>query len=255
MGGGGGIGDSGGGTRNSYGGYVKGTAALTSGQTLYVYVGSNIHCGSLCSTFNGGYNNVSTGTPGLGATDIRLTSGAWDDTASLRSRVMIAGGAGRPGGLVAAAKVGHGGGLNGYDGDGTGGTQSSGGTPDGAFGVGGSAAGGGGGYYGGGGGTWANGGGGGGSSYISGHTGAVAITSASNQAPKAGCATGTTNNACSIHYSGRTFTNTLMIDGAGYRWTNTKGALQAMPNPAGGNYASGRGHFGSGYARITYLGS
>ena len=46
-----------------------------------------------------------------------------------------------------------------------------------------------------------------------------------------------------------------MIDGAGYSWTNTKGSLQAMPNPSGGNYASGVGHSGNGYARITYLGN
>ena len=46
-----------------------------------------------------------------------------------------------------------------------------------------------------------------------------------------------------------------MIDGAGYKWTNTKGSLQAMPNPSGGNYASNTGHTGSGAARITYLGT
>ena len=104
--------------------------------------------------------------------------------------------------------------------------------------------------------------GGGGSSYISGHTGSVAVTSTSSSSPKSGCTTGTNNNACSITPyinpatgSGYTFTNTLMIDGAGYKWTNTKGSLQAMPNPSGGNYASGVGHSGNGYARITYLGT
>lgn len=55
-----------------------------------------------------------------------------------------------------------------------------------------------------------------GSSYISGHTGCVAITSQVDQTPKSGCTTGTTDNSCSIHYSSKIFTNTLMIDGAVY---------------------------------------
>ncbi len=96
--------------------------------------------------------------------------------------------------------------------------------------------GGGSGYYGGGGGSYNSavvGNGAGGSSYISGHTGAVAITSASNQTPKASCETGTTNNDCSIHYSDYYFTDTLMIDGNGYNWSNVKGSLLAMPNPSG----------------------
>ena len=46
-----------------------------------------------------------------------------------------------------------------------------------------------------------------------------------------------------------------MIDGAGYKWTNTKQGLQQMPNPNGGYYASGVGHSGNGAARITYLGT
>lgn len=117
-------------------------------------------------------------------------------------------------------------------------------------------AGGGGGYYGGSGasglssGVWP---GGGGSSYISGHTGCVAITSENSTIPKSGCLTGTTDDSCSIHYSGKTFTNTAMIDGAGYSWTNTKGSLDLMPNPNGGYYESGLGHIGNGYARITIV--
>jgi hypothetical protein len=72
--------------------------------------------------------------------------------------------------------------------------------------------------------------------------------------PKDGCTTGTSDNTCSIHYSGKVFTNTVMIDGAGYAWTNTKGEQQAMPNPTGGFYELGQGHIGNGFARITYLG-
>ena len=93
----------------------------------------------------------------------------------------------------------------------------------------------------------------GGSSYISGHTGCVGVTSLSDTTPKSGCTTGTTNNACSLSPTGLSFTDTVMIDGAGYSWTNVKGSLQQMPNPAGGYYASGVGHTGNGYARITRL--
>ncbi len=124
-----------------------------------------------------------------------------------------------------------------------------------------SAGGGGGGYYGGGGGVTTNcniTSSAGGSSFISGHTGCVAITEGSTSNPRAvkisGCATGTTDNECSIHYSGKKFTNTEMIDGSGYQWTNTKGSLKAMPNPSGGTYSSGIGHTGNGYAKVTYLG-
>ena len=44
-----------------------------------------------------------------------------------------------------------------------------------------------------------------------------------------------------------------MIDGQGYKWTNTKGSRQQIPNPTGGNYASGVGHSGNGYAKITLV--
>lgn len=91
----------------------------------------------------------------------------------------------------------------------------------------------------------------GGSSYISGHTGSVAITSETDQTPKTGCTTGTTDNNCSIHYSYKTFNETKMIDGNGYAWTNTQDSLELMPDPTGGTYASGEGHTGNGYARIT----
>lgn len=113
-----------------------------------------------------------------------------------------------------------------------------------------------GGYYGGGGAginSFGKAAGGSGSSYISGHTGCVAITSDSSSTPKSGCTTGTTNNSCSIHYSGKKFSNTVVIDGAGYNWTNTKGSLTLMPSPNGGIYSSSIGHSGNGYARISFL--
>ena len=116
--------------------------------------------------------------------------------------------------------------------------------------------GGGAGYYGGSGASGLSNGsfaGGGGSSYISGHTGCVAITSETDETPKSGCSTGTTDNSCSIHYSGKKFTNTLMIDGRGYKWTNQKEDVTLMPSPNGGDYASGIGHIGDGYAKITFI--
>lgn len=122
-------------------------------------------------------------------------------------------------------------------------------------------AGGGSGYYGGGSGeacaSNCGGAGGGGSSYISGHTGCVAIASQTSISPRTAngtsCTNGTTTNLCSVHYSNKVFTDTLMIDGSGYKWTTTKGALEQMPNPNGGYYESGTGNSGDGYARITIL--
>ena len=122
--------------------------------------------------------------------------------------------------------------------------------------------GGGGGYYGGAGGSKLASGSfpsGGGSSYISGHTGCVAVASSSTTTPRTGtggasCTTGTSDYICSVHYSDKVFTNTVMIDGNGYGWFYFKDALQAMPNPNGGTYDNGIGHKGDGYARISYIG-
>lgn len=86
----------------------------------------------------------------------------------------------------------------------------------------------------------------GGSSYISGHNGCNAIKESSTAASIVH--TGQPN-----HYSGLVFTNTIMIDGAGYKWTTAKGAQTAMPKPAGGNYSLGSGHTGNGYAIISKL--
>ena len=123
------------------------------------------------------------------------------------------------------------------------------------------------GYRGGaGGGGWYGGGGGargysysgaGGSSYISGHTGCVGVTSTTSSNSKSGCTTGTTDNSCSLSPYGYTFTETNMIDGAGHTWTNEDQGIDnnnLMPKPGGGYYASGVGHSGNGYVRITYLG-
>ena len=88
-----------------------------------------------------------------------------------------------------------------------------------------------------------------GSSFISGHTGCVAITSEQDQTPKSGCTTGASDNICSIHYSNKVFTDTKMIDGAGYNWTNTKGEYNGMPSHDGDDIMIG--NIGNGYAKIT----
>ncbi len=253
-----------------YGGYVSGVINKTSKNTnLYVYIGSS----------GVGYNGGGTGGSGEGggASDMRTINGSWDGASSLRSRIIVAGGGG--GGEDHGGNGGAGGGLSGYAGHCNinagyssdcstvttgnysviavnGGTQTSGDVFGRAYNS--SELPG----WGRGGGGWYGGnssknpyGGGGGSSYISGHTGSVAVASTSSSSPKSGCTTGTTNNACSISPYGYTFTNTVMIDGAGYKWTNVKGALQQMPNPSGGYYASGVGHSGNGHARVTWLGT
>lgn len=102
--------------------------------------------------------------------------------------------------------------------------------------------GGGGGYYGGGGGSIGDsvvGSGAGGSSYISGHIGCVAIDVYSVPI----CSNGNSLN-CSIHYTKKAFSKTIMIDGAGYKWTSSKGSKITLPTNPGGN---------NGYARITFL--
>ena len=279
---------------------------------LYIYTGGSGNTGITSPIVNidGGYNGGGsalnqdccsrTYASGGGSTDIRVASGVWNSTTSLRSRIIVAaGGGGAYSGshhVFAYNNGGNGGGIIGSNGTqgateevdeycyGEGGEQTQGGIityncnqssvvghSRGGFGYGGNfdksgltagyASAGGSGWYGGG----ASGhiaSAGGGSSYISGHTGSVGVTSTSDSSPKSGCTTGTTNNACSITPyinpatgSGYTFTNTVMIDGAGYAWTNTKGSLQQMPNPSGGYYASGVGHSGNGYARITWLGT
>ena len=268
------------------GAYTSGIININKNQKFYVYVGqAGIDTtGTATKTFNGGGYSKDLSSVnydyGGGATDIRVVNGTWNNSDSLRSRIMVAAG----GAATSVTVGGAAGGLTGYQGGtgessyivgGAGGTQTAGGNggvsgtvhqsghgngSSGIFGEGGNAStnggGGGSGWYGGGGGSTASNdtGGGGGSSYISGHTGCVAVTSTSSSNPKSECTTGTTDNSCSISPYGYTFTNTKMIDGAGYGWSNVKGTQELMPNPSGGYYASGTGHTGNGYAKITYLG-
>lgn len=276
-----------------YGAYTAGTIELTQGDNIYMYIGS---AGS-DSTINGGNNGGGSilsgqeayGRGGGGATDIRILNTAWNDSAGLNSRIMVAaggGGANYRGENYGEGNGGAGGGITGYDGEstkntngygyaiGTGATQTSGGyykstagntmtaqnVLTGKWGRGGSngdgginaQSAGGSGYYGGG--LSSHGGGGGGSSFISGHTGCAAVSAEYDVNPKVGCESGGTKKSCSEHYSRKVFYDTKMIDGNGYLWTNVIGVQEVMPNPAGGFFTAGTGNNGSGYIRITYVG-
>lgn len=278
--------------RGSGGAYTAGDISLKKGQRLYFYIGGQPSSNSYDGGWNGGGKADSRrpnfrGYGGGGATDVRILDGAWDDFDGLKTRIMVA--AGGVGGYI----TNPGGGLYGLGNDGSdinyihlGGrpSQTEGGKPGdtttyplsvcqggepkgkgspGSFGKGGdgglASSGAGSGYFGGGGGYRAchnNGGGisGSGSSYISGHTGCVAVSQYStvnNVFPiYSGCTTGTTNNSCSINYSKVYFTNTLMISGDGYEWTNVKGGKRAIPSRDGSNNP---GNLSSGYARVTQV--
>ena len=129
---------------NGKGGYANGILTLTSTQTISIYVGglggfpsSGVTANAW--TFNGGgigypANNSAYGNGG-GASDVRLVGGAWDNTVSLASRVIVAGGGGA--GRNTSYIGGNGGGLIGgtgtffspdQTGGPTGGTQTSGGS-------------------------------------------------------------------------------------------------------------------------------
>lgn len=247
------------------GSYTSGTIRLTKGERLYVYVGGKGMNGQPKTNATGGYNGggiggfgYQGGAAGGGATDIRLTSGSWDDFDGLKSRIMVAAGGSGTSNYNGAVAGGVGGTLNGFSGNlntnsvthplATGGTQTSGGIAggkakgtDGAFGIGGNAqlehgSGGGSGYYGGGGAGFIGAGvstGAGGSSFISGHSGCNAISSASTS-------TNIVHTGSPNHYSGKTFTNTKMVAGN-----------SSMPTYDGiGTMIGNNGH---GYAKITYL--
>ena len=239
------------------GAYTQGTIRLNKNDLLYVYVGSQ------GDGFNSGGTGNGNGKTGGGSTDIRLVreskfhnTTVWTDPESLASRIMVAaGGAG-------AAYNGTGkaaGGLIGYAGTSSAGaTQTTGGTGNmpGSFGIPASsnangASGAGGGYYGGGTQTSSNYLASSGSSYISGHVGSVAIKSASDRTPIDNCETGTDNILCSMHYSGYSFIDTLMIDGQGYKWTTEKYTNVPVMQPTKDGLSTQDGNTGNGYAKIT----
>ena len=273
------------------GGYSAGEIYLTAGTELSIFVGGSPV--NNAAGYNGGGVGEATygGGGGGGATDFRFFDSAtpataWNDAAGLRYRIMVAGGGGGNDNYNngnPAAAGGYGGGLVAGSASearmsgvaaivlATGGTQTAGGTrgtggqataTDGGFGIAGvnaatyATAGAGGGYWGGGGGSHNSSvlvSGPGGSSYISGHTGSVAIIDETGNVPKTGCVTGDVDPACSHHFTNMIFENTIMVDGEGYNWTNARAATaDGMPDPAGGMLATG--NVGNGVARITGLG-
>jgi hypothetical protein len=229
------------------GSYTSGYLYVKKKTELYIYVGS-VGCRSNTSltypvVFNGGggftsgcadFNNCTGG----GATDIRLSSGNWNDFSSLKSRIMVAAGGGGSG---SPSLPGYGGDLTSKTADGaypperwpasysqaSGVSQTSGysfGTAQSSL-----RAGGGGGYYGG---YAENCAGSGGSSFISGYSGCDAISESSTS-------TNIIHTGSPDHYSGYVFTNMEMIAGN-----------SSMPSPSGGTET---GHTGNGYARITFV--
>jgi hypothetical protein len=272
---------------HSRGGYTKGTINFLLNENVYIFIGKQGNNERTTKFNGGGYGGTGAkaGHSGGGATDVRLVDGAWNDFNSLKSRIMVAGAGGGTGTGVYndGGQGSYGGGLIGFSGGyypghgdlsqyGVGGNQTSGGVAGnniysgtginfpGSFGIGGKSesissdygsGGGGGGYYGGGSGGGVQSGGsgngsGGGSSFISGHNGCNAISE--NSTSSSIIHTGSAN-----HYSGKVFTNTVMIDGTGYSWTNVKGGQIQMPKPEGGFYDLGLGHTGNGYAKVDLI--
>ncbi len=255
--------------RNGAGAYTSGIINLEKEEIMYIYVGG-------MKGYNGGgiqkptESHMANEGCGGGATDIRLKNGLWNNSVGLSSRIMVAAGGGS---LSHGGDGGPGGTLRGMDGIpttdpsytganscGYGGTQIAGGAKGyhnfsssttlptaGSFGIGGKGenyygGSGGGGYYGGGGAGINLGGkaaGGGGSSYMSGYPGCIAIQSETNQVPKVQVYSKIED---SYHYSGKIFTEGIMIAG------NAE-----MPN-YNNNQEKMIGNRGNGYARVTYLG-
>ena len=245
------------------GGYTEGLIKLNKDTSLYVYVGATNICkegteGPTDISFNGG-GSADNGDNwpnryfcgGGGATDIRIENANWDNFDSLKSRIMAAAGGGGASFFDSTynfAIGGSAGGLISYVGK-TGSatlavlnpsTQTFGSS----FGIGGSHVtnGGGGGYYGGASASWT--GGAGGSSFISGHNGCDAIKEESTDG-------NIIHTGQSIHYSNLYFTDTVMIDGNGYKWTTEKGEYTGMPSHS--NNSTITGNTGNGYARITLV--
>ena len=230
--------------RGGLGAYTAGDINLLTNTKLYVCVGCYGTRGSKLIYINGGGITFGSASGG-GSSDVRLTGGTWNDFASLKSRIMVAAGGG--GGENLEKHGGYGGALTGganHDNTVLGATQTSG------YGFGVARytllvrynkedgwGGGGNGYYSG----YSSEnreyaglytGGGGGSSFISGYPGCNAIAESSTESNI--IHTGKPN-----HYSGKVFTNSVMIAGNAI-----------MPKPGGG---TGTGHSGDGYCIISWI--
>ena len=257
------------------GAYTRGTMTVKKGEVLYVYVGQKGVTTENSGAWNGGgKKGVETQDgSGGGSTDIRLTSNSsWSNFASLKTRIMVAaGGAGsddtskswtkdmnpNAGGLNSNTKFYNTGYTWTNAGQTTAGsisssTASTGVGSPGKFGSGNLTStiafcGGGGGWYGG---SSSDLGGMGGSSYISGHEGCVAIKSSSTESNiqhRSDSNAKTKSTYVDGNNVSWAFGNTLMIDGAGKRWTTVIGDSYDMPAPSGGTEV---GHTGNGYCRI-----
>ena len=266
------------------GAYTSGVAPFNVDDTLYVYVGQKPGYVSSGKADNpGGWNGGGTGRwdhgdndssgGGGGATDFRYFGSdtpnlTVNNAVSLRYRIMVAGGgsgnawSGNPGHAGALESVPRGratAAVNQITGNsfGVGGTSSVTGKTK----VGNS--GGGGGYWGGrpggarSGNTDDSGQGTGGSSYVSGYTGAVAVRDNSVNTPRYAsdgttlCTNGTTDNTCSIHFTGKVFEDPVMISGesAPAEVVGTDEELEyIMEEPDG---IEVYGHTGHGHARVS----
>ena len=240
------------GIQGGNGGYTSGKVELKRGETLYIYVGNKGEDGTYKKDAEASFNGGGLGTwdheddeaagAGGGATDIRLVSGEWNDFESLKSRVMVAGGGG---GTSWDTQGGAAGGLEGYavNKNTVGGSQTRGykfGIGQDGYGTGDSdgVAGAGGGYYGG---TASDSNysgvyesAAGGSSFISGHEGCDAIDELSTE-------DNIIHTSQNIHYSGRKFTDTEMIDGEDSN----------MPSKDGEGTITGNS--GNGYVKIKIV--
>lgn len=230
------------GSSGGKGGYAKGELELTSGDTLYAYVGASGNSPGNPYTFNGGAKGYdSQSASGGGATDIRILSGAWNDSKSLYSRFIVAGGGGGSSQYNGYSTGGVGGGTiggnftgsaySGYYESGRGGKETSVGTAytqymgaDAGFGYGG---------YGGSGDTAGSGGGGG---WYGGSHGVV---------QGGGGGSGYVLNAVSHKPGGYSVPSKYHLSNVSILSGN-----QSMPAPTGGAQV---GHVGNGFARITQL--
>ena len=274
------------------GAYTSGIINLKKGTNIYVYVGSagtptsSYNGGGIGFNTSVRYGGGATDIRYFESVPSEENLYEKSDI-GLRSRIMVAGAGG---GSVNRYQtvVGDAGGISannayqtGYiNNSAMGGTQTSGGTVNnhnatakqataGTFGLGGNGGGftttctsctngsfgGGAGYYGGAGGSNLMSGSfpsAGGSSFISGHTGCVALKSSESSDPLTNCSSGTSDITCSYHYSGFKFTDTIMIDGTGCTWTNEKtNKCDGMPSHDGTSTI--QGNTGNGYARISLI--
>ena len=79
------------------GGYSRGDIYIKTIMKLYLYIGGTGNYSfrnSSVGGWNGGGNSTNCGGSGGGATDIRTIPGAWNNEASLDSRIIVAGGGG-----------------------------------------------------------------------------------------------------------------------------------------------------------------